>query len=54
MTAPKSVSITFCNKLYCSLYKNPLTPADADSPDEKSYSYNCEHYKPTFDAQAAA
>lgn len=38
----------------CSKLGYAVFMSDADSPDERSYSYNCEHYKPTFDAQAAA
>ena len=29
-------------------------PTDADSPDEKSHSYKCEHYTPKFEVEAAA
>jgi ParB/RepB/Spo0J family partition protein len=38
----------------CSKLGYAVFMSDADSPDEKSQSYKCEHYTPRFDAQAAA
>lgn len=38
-----------CTKLGYAIFMS-----DADSPDEKSHSFNCEHYSPRFDVEAAA
>lgn len=38
----------------CSKTGYAIFMSDAESPDEKSHSYKCDHYTPSFDAQAAA
>ena len=38
----------------CSKTGNAVFMSDAESPDDRSPSYNCEHYTPRFDVEAAA
>ncbi len=38
----------------CSVTQQYVYMSEAESPDERSHSYKCEHYKPRFEAKSAA